>query len=192
MKVSRLPSRGCVHTVAESAFSRWCKASLSKPRGFHFTTAFLGGAAVVESKDIEIKRPMAGGQGRKRGLGAAQEAFVGIVQGGERGVAGIRQRIHALAQCRRRGHRHQTQRIAEKGVLAQRFDGVEVGFARALGFDQAAGGDATLTGDGKDWVNDLVDLSKTFEALPHQRQPCVCGKVVGQAFDLKVGHDGKA
>jgi hypothetical protein len=82
----------------------------------------------------------------------------------------------------------------EEGILTQRFDGVEVGFAGTqqadIGFDQAAAGNAALAGNGKARVDDLIDLGKALEILPHQRQACVRREVVGKAFDLKVGHGG--
>jgi hypothetical protein len=36
----------------------------------------------------------------------------------------------------------------------------------------------------------LVDLGEALEVLADQAQPSMGGQVVGQAFDLEVGHDG--
>ena len=44
--------------------------------------------------------------------------------------------------------------------------------------------------NGEAWLNDLIDLGDKFEVLPDQRQSSMRGQVVGQTFDLKVGHDG--
>ena len=132
-----------------------------------------------------------GGEG---GLGATQQAFVGVIQSDEHGVTRIRHGIHALAQGGRRGHSHQAERRLEEGILAQRFDGVEVGLAGAqqphASLDQAAGIDTALTGNGEARVDDLVDPGMAFEVLPDQRQSGMRGQVAGQAFDLEIGHGG--
>jgi hypothetical protein len=82
----------------------------------------------------------------------------------------------------------------EEGIVAQRFDGVKIGFAGThqsdIGFDQTAGMDAAFTGNREARVDDLIDLGKALEVLPDQRQSGMRGQVVGQAFDLKVGHGG--
>ena len=54
--------------------------------------------------------------------------------------------------------------------------------------DQGAGRNAALGGNGETRIDDLVDLRKALEVLPHQRQSGVRRQVVGQALDLKVGH----
>ena len=42
--------------------------------------------------------------------------------------------------------------------------------------------------NGETRIDDLVDLRKALEVLPHQGQSGVRRQVVGQALDLKVGH----
>lgn len=58
----------------------------------------------------------------------------------------------------------QAQRIGEKGIAAQRFDGVEGGLARApqpgMRFDQAAGHNAALARYGDARIDGLVDLMR--------------------------------
>ncbi len=49
---------------------------------------------------------------------------------------------------------------------------------------------AAFAGNGEARVNDLIDLGETIEVLPDQRQSSMRGQVVGQTFDLKVGHGG--
>lgn len=151
--------------------------------------AFLGGAAIVVREDIEVRGQMARGQGREGGLSAAQQPFGGLVQCGERGIARTRQRIHALAQGRRRGHGHQAGRVPEESVPAQRFNAVEVGLAGTqqadIGLEQAASGNAALAGNGKARVDDLVVLGKAFEILPDQRQSCLRCQIVGRRLIWK-------
>ena len=107
-------------------------------------------------------------------------------------VAGLAEGVHALAQRRRGRHRREAQRITEEGVAAHGLDGVEVGLPGAqqphIGLDQRTGRNAVLAGNGETRIDDLVDLRKALEVLPHQRQSGVRRQVVGQALDLKVGH----
>ena len=51
--------------------------------------------------------------------------------------------------------------------------------------DQGAGRNAALGGNGETRIDDLVDLRKALEVLPHQGQSGVRRQVVGQALDPK-------